>query len=295
VGKERKVLRRRNIWTRDGRRLHESQMRRWQSVVPDDLMAATWDLLPSTPGRRRTWTLREGLVRSIAAATDVVALVKVELWNPYTLDVTKMGPVPSAGLRISRRRWVSEGTVLFVGLPSRLDRIWIRQRTARTLYVTRVVPQGAQVVATFADRTMCPEWRDAALGLCPRSAGWGTALGKHYLVTNHGAPPAGLRTAVEAHMSLHSAGAPHRPHVLPERRGLANDALRQVRGGGPNTLTHELLATSPLWPMGMVTKQMAQGLTIEESRGRWLTAPYGGGIAASRTTSIKLGGGTASE
>ena len=62
-------------------------------------------------------------------------------------------------------------------------------------------------------------------------------------------------------MCLHSAGAPHRLHVLPERRGLASDALRRVRGGEPNTLTHELLATSPLWPMGMATKQMAQGLT----------------------------------
>ena len=94
------------IWAKDGRRLHESQMRRWQSVVPPDMMEATWGQLPSPPRMGRSWTLREGLVRAIAAATTITALAKVEIWNPYTIDVHKMGPVKSSGLRIRRRTCV---------------------------------------------------------------------------------------------------------------------------------------------------------------------------------------------
>ena len=214
MGKEQKVHRKRNIWAKDGRRLHESQMRRWQSVVPPDMMEATWGQLPSPPRMGRSWTLREGLVRAIAAATAITALAKVEIWNPYTIDVHKMGPVKSSGLRIRRRRWVHTGTVLFVAPPSKLDRDWIRQRPHTTLYVTRAIPRGAKAVATFAAGTMCPEWRDAAMGLRPRSAGRDTAVGEYHLVTSHGTPPAGLGAAVAAYMRTHSAKAPHRPHIL---------------------------------------------------------------------------------
>ena len=156
MGKEQKVHRKRSIWTKDGRRLHESQMRRWQSIVPPGMLEETWGQLPFPPRMGRSWTLREGLVRAIAAATTVTALAKVEIWNPCTIDVPKMGPVPSSGLRIRRRRWVPTGTVLLVAPPSKLDRNWIRQRPDTTLYVTRAIPRGAQVVATSEAGTMCP-------------------------------------------------------------------------------------------------------------------------------------------
>ena len=215
-GQEPKKATSKEIWSHNGWKLHDEQMRVWWVVIQRIVdvsgsrwisarkgvgnnpeieeerggrqrevafrMVNAWSKLPRRASKTTLYCMREEMVQAIMWLGHVDTLAGVSVWCPYSMNVGKLGPQASEELGIRRGGLEQgDGTTVLVRRATLGDLRKARGRRGLTILLWQgqrpeLYPQ-EKVMFTMKKNTYCPEWRNGCLGIKKRRVDYSNTVG----------------------------------------------------------------------------------------------------------------------